>query len=215
MAHTLSVECASLWIWINPLLTYHFVITEFFLSWDIKNLSFIRSWNQLQWVLAGFESQPHGFESQARFWLGLSPSHVGSSTKLGFGWVQVPIWGKQTHNHLILCWPLLLPSVFPSTRVFSSESVLHISGQSTGVSASASVLPMNIQNWISFRMGWLNLLAVQGTLKSLPQHYSSKASILQHSAFFMVQLLHPYMTTGKTMALAITDLCWQSNVSAL
>ena len=82
-------------------------------------------------------------------------------------------------------------------------------GQSIGVSASTSVLPMNTQvgspsewtGWISFRMDWLDLLAVQGTLKSLPQHHSSKASIVQHSAFFIVQLSHPYMTTGKTIVL--------------
>ena len=76
-------------------------------------------------------------------------------------------------------------------------------GQSIGVSASTSVLPMNIQDCISFRTNWLDLLAVQGTLKSLLQHYSSKASIIQHSAFFMVQFSHPYMTTGKTIALTI------------
>ena len=74
-------------------------------------------------------------------------------------------------------------------------------GQSIGVSASTSVLPMNTQGLISLRMGWLDLLAVQGTLKSLLQHHSSKASILRHSAFFTVQLSHPYMTTGKTIAL--------------
>ena len=106
-------------------------------------------------------------------------------------------------SHLILCHPLLLlPSVFASIRVFFNESVLHISGQSTGVSASASVLPMSIQDWlISFRMDWLDLLVVQGTLKSLLQYHSSKVSILHYSTFFMVQLSHPYMTTGKTIAL--------------
>ena len=76
-----------------------------------------------------------------------------------------------------------------------------LGGQSIGVSASASVLPMNIQDGISFRMDWLDLLAVQGTLKSLLQHHSSKAAILWHSAFFIVHLSHPYMTTGKTIAL--------------
>ena len=97
-------------------------------------------------------------------------------------------------SHLILCRPLLSPSVFPSIRAFSSESVLQIRWPNTGVSASSSVLPMNIQDW-------LDLLAVQGTLKSLLQHHSSKASVLRHSAFFVVQLSHPYMTTGKTIAL--------------
>ena len=85
---------------------------------------------------------------------------------------------------------------------FSNESALHMSGQRTGVSASASVLPMNTQDWsIPFRIDWLDLLAVQGTLKSLLQHHSSKASILRCSAFFRVQLSHPYITTGKTIAL--------------
>ena len=102
-------------------------------------------------------------------------------------------------NHLILCRPLLLPpSIFHSIRVFSDESVLHIRWPSFGVSASALVLAMNIQ---SFRMDWLDLLAVHGTLKSFIQHHSSKASILWHSAFFIVQVSYPYMTTAKTIAL--------------
>ena len=104
-------------------------------------------------------------------------------------------------NHLILCRPLLLPSVFPSIRVFSSESVLRIkNGQSIGV-FSFSISPSNeYSGLISFRIDRLDLLAVQGTLKSLLQHHSSRASSLQHSAFFIVQLSHPY-TTGKTIAL--------------
>ena len=103
-------------------------------------------------------------------------------------------------NHLILCHPLLLlPSIFPSIMVFSSESVLHISWPKYW---SFSISPSNEHpGLISFRMDWLDLLAVQGTLKSLLQHHSSKASVLQCSAFFMVQLSHPYMTTGKTIAL--------------
>ena len=104
-------------------------------------------------------------------------------------------------NHLILCYPLLfLPSIFPSIRVFSNELVLHIRWPKYW-SFSFSISPSNeYSGLISFRMDWLDLLAVQGTLKSL-QHYSSKASILQCSAFFIVQLSHPYMTTGKTIAL--------------
>ena len=98
-------------------------------------------------------------------------------------------------NHLILCRPLLLsPSIFPNIRIFSNKSALRISDQNIGVSASTSVLPVNIQDW--FPLDWLDLLAVQGTLKSLLQHHSSKTSILC-SAFFVVQLSHPYMTTGK------------------
>ena len=107
-------------------------------------------------------------------------------------------------NHLILCRPLLLlPSVFPRIRVFSNESVLHIRWPKYW-SFSFSISSSNENSGlISFRMDWLDLLAVQGTLKSLLQQHSSKASILQHSAFFIVQFSHPYMTTGKTIALTI------------
>ena len=105
-------------------------------------------------------------------------------------------------NHLILCRPLLLlPSIFPSIRVISNESVLRIRWPKYW-SFSFSISPFNEQSGlISFRMDWLDLLAVQGTLKSLLQHHSSKASILQRSAFFIVQLSLPYITTGKTIAL--------------
>ena len=103
-----------------------------------------------------------------------------------------------TSNHLILCRPLLLlPSIFPSIRVSSNESVLHIRW-SKYWSFSFSISPTNEHSGlISFRMDWLDHLAVQGTLKSLLQHHSSKASSLRCSPFFIVQLLHPYMTTGK------------------
>ena len=103
---------------------------------------------------------------------------------------------------LILCCPLLLlPSIFPSIRVFSNESVPHISWPKYW-SFSFSICPSNEhRGLISFRMDWLDLLAVQGTLKSLLQHHSSKVSTLQCSAIFIVQLSHPYMTTGKTIAL--------------
>ena len=105
-------------------------------------------------------------------------------------------------KHLILCCPLLLlPSIFPSIRVFANESVLHIRWPKYW-SFSFSISPSNeYSGLISFRMDWLDLLAVQGTLKSLLQHHNSKASILQRSAFFMIQLSHPYMATGKTIAL--------------
>ena len=105
-------------------------------------------------------------------------------------------------NHLILFRPLpLLPSIFPSIRVFSNESALHIRWPEYW-SFSFNISPSNEHpGLISYRMDWLGLLAVQGTLKSLLQHHSSKASILQCSAFFIVQLSHPYMTTGKTIAL--------------
>ena len=105
-------------------------------------------------------------------------------------------------NHLILCHPLfLLSSIFPSIRVFSNESVLHIRWPKFW-SFSFSISPSNeYSGLISFRIDWLDLPAVQETLKSLLQHHSSKASILRRSAFFIVQLSHPYMTTGKTIAL--------------
>jgi len=103
--------------------------------------------------------------------------------------------------HLTLCHPLLLPSIFPSIRIFSSESVLHIRWPKYW-SFSFSISPSNeYSGLISFRMDWLDLVAVQGTLKSLFQYHSSKASILRCSAFFIVQFSHPYMTTGKTLAL--------------
>ena len=107
-------------------------------------------------------------------------------------------------THLILCCPLLLlPSVFPSITDFSNESVLGIRWpRYWSFSFSISISPSNeYSGLISFRMDWLDLLAVQGTLKSILQHHSSKASILQHSVFFTVQLSHPYTTTGKTIAL--------------
>ena len=109
-------------------------------------------------------------------------------------------------NHFILCHPLLLlPSIFPSTRVFSNESALHIRWPKYW-SFSFNINPSNEHpGLISFRMDWFDLLAVQGTLKSLLQHHSSKASILLHSAFFIVQLSHPYMTTGKTIALTFVE----------
>ena len=117
-------------------------------------------------------------------------------------------------SYLILCYPLLLlPLIFPSIRVFSNKSVLHIRwpkywGFSFSISPSDEYSEL-----ISFRMNWFDLLVVQGTLKSLLQHHSSRASILWCSAFFIVQLSHPYMTTGKTIALFDQmDLCWQNNV---
>ena len=105
-------------------------------------------------------------------------------------------------NHLILCRPLLLlPSIFLSIRVFSNESALLRSRWPKYWSFSFNISPSNEHSELIFRMDWLDLLAVQGTLKRLLQHYSSKASVLQYSAFFIVQLSHPYMTTRKTIAL--------------
>ena len=117
-------------------------------------------------------------------------------------------------NHVILCCPLLLPpSIFPVIRVFSNESV-HCIRWPEYWSFSFNISPSNEYPGTIFRMDWLNLLAVQGTLKNLLLYHSSKASILQRSAFFIVELLHPYMTTGLTTALTRCDFCWQGNVSA-
>ena len=126
----------------------------------------------------------------------LSITNSWSSPKL------MSIESVMPSNHLILCRPLLLlPSIFPNFKVFSNESALHIRWPKYW-SFSFSISPSNeYSGLVSFKMDWLDLLAVEGTLKSLLQHHSSKASILRHSAFFIVQLSHPYMTTGKTVAL--------------
>ena len=136
----------------------------------------------------------------------LSINNSWSSLKL------MSIKSMMPSNHLILCHPhLLLPSIFPSIRVFSNESVLRIRLPKYW---SFSISPFSkYSGLISFRMDWLDLLAVQGTLKSLLQHHSSKASILLHSAFFMVQFSHPYMTTGK--AIALTRRTFVSKVISL
>ena len=114
-------------------------------------------------------------------------------------------WVGDASKHLILCHPfLLLPSIFPTIRVFSNESTLCIRWPKYW---SFSIHPSNkYSGLISFRIGWFDLLAVQGTLKYLFQYHSSKASVLQHSGFFMVQLSHPYMTTRKKIALTIANL---------
>ena len=117
-------------------------------------------------------------------------------------------------NHLILCSPLLLQLLFSQHQGLSSESALRIRWPKYW-SFSFNISPTNeYPGLISFRMDWLDLLAVQGTLKTLLQHHSSKASIFWRSAFFTVQLSHPYMTSGKTIGLDQMDLCWQNNVSA-
>ena len=132
-----------------------------------------------------------------------------SSVKLN--WISVEL--VMPSNHLILCCPLLLlPSVFPRVRIFSSESVLCIRWPKYWSLSFSISLSNEYSGLISFRINWFDLLAVQGTLKSLLQHHSSKASILQCSAFFIVQLSHPYMTTGKTIGL--TSLNFVGNVSA-
>ena len=123
-------------------------------------------------------------------------------------------WCHQTNSSSVIPFSSHLQS-FPGSECFLLSRFFTSGGQIIGVSALASVLPVNIQDWFPLGwMDWLDLLVVQGTLKSLLQHHSLKASILWCSAFCMIQLSHPYMTTGKTIALTITDLCWQRNVSA-
>ena len=140
-------------------------------------------------------------------------AHQASLSITNFQSLLMSIKSVMPSNPLILCSPLLLPpSIFPSMRVFSNESVLHIRWPKYW-SFSFNISPFNeYSELISFRIDWLDLLEVQGTLKSLLQHHSSKTSILQCSAFFIVQLLHPYMTTGKTIVL--TRWTFVGNVSA-
>ena len=142
------------------------------------------------------ESRPTLCDPMNHSMPGLPVHHQLPESTQTHGWMVMP------SNHLILCCPLLLlPSIFPSIRVFSNESALRMRWPKYW-SFSFSISPSNEHpGLISFRMDWLDRLAVQGTLKSILQHYSSKASILRHSAFFIVQLSHPYMTTGKAIAL--------------
>ena len=146
----------------------------------------------------------HSVQSLSHVWLFVTPWTAAHQTSLSFtnSWSlrkPMSIELVMPSNHLILCPLLLPPSIFPSIRVFSSESVLHIKW-SKYWGFSFSISPSNeYSGLISFRMDWLDLLAVPGTLKNLLQHHSSKASILQCSPFFILQLSHPYMTTGKTI----------------
>ena len=139
-------------------------------------------------------------------WLFSTPWTAASQASLSFTISQsflklMSIELMMPSNHLILCYPLLLSSIFPSIRVFSNESALYIRWPKYW-SFNFSISPANeYSGLISFRMDWLDFLAVQGTLKSLLQHHSSKASILLRSAFFTVQLSRPYVTTGKTITL--------------
>ena len=139
---------------------------------------------------------PHGLQHTGPPCPSLGPGVHSNSCPLNW-------WCHPTISSSIIPFSFCLQS-FPASGSFSMSQLFASGGQSIGVSASASVFPKNIQDWlISFRIDWLGLLAVQRTLKSLLQHYSSKTSILWHSAFFMVQLSHPYMTTGKAIVLTI------------
>ena len=152
-------------------------------------------------------SSPSLVQSLSRVWLFANPWITACQASLSITNSRSPtkpmsIESVMPPNHLIFCHPLLLlPSIFPSIRVFSNESALHIRWPEYW-HFSFNTSPSNEHlGLISFRMDWLDLLPVQGTLKSLLQHHSSKTSIIQHSAFFIVQLSHPYMTTRKTIAL--------------
>ena len=150
-------------------------------------------------------------QSLSRVWLFVTPWTAACQASLSVTNSQsslrlTSIESVMPSSHLILCRPLLLlPSIFPSIRVFSNELVLHIRWPKYWSFSFSISLSNEYSGLISFRMDWLDLLAVKGTLKSLFQHHSSKASILLHSAFFIVQLSHPYMTTGKTIALTIQN----------
>ena len=157
-------------------------------------------------------------QSLSRVQLSASPGTTAHKVSLSFSICQrllklMSIKSVMPSSHLILCHPLLLlPSIFPSIRVFFNESALHIRWPKYW---SFSFSPSNeYSELISFRIDWLDLLAVQGTLKSLLQHHSSKASILRHSDIFTFQLSHPYMTTKKNYIFDYKDLCQQSDVSA-
>ena len=145
------------------------------------------------------------FSSVAQLWPH-GPQHARPpcpSPTLGVHSDSHPSKSVMPSSHLILCHPLLLPSIFPSIRAFSNESALRIRWPKDWSFSFSISLSNEYSGLISFRMDWLDLLAVQWILKSLLQHHSSKASILQSSAFFIVQFSHPYMTTGKTIALTI------------
>ena len=157
-------------------------------------------------------------QSLSCIWLFVTPWTAArqASLSLAISWSLLKLMSIELvmpSNHLILCHPLLLlPPILPSIRVFSNESTLRMRWPKYW-SFSCSIIPSKeLPGLISFRMDWLALLAVQGTLKSLLQHHSSKASILQCSAFFMAQLSHQHMTTGKTIALTIWTFV--GNVSA-
>ena len=158
-------------------------------------------------VEKAFDIQFSSVQSLSRVWLFANPWTAAHQASLSITNSQSPpkpmsIELVMPSSHLILCRPLLLlPSIFPSIRVFSNESALRIMWPNYW-SFSFNISPSNEHSGlVSFKMDWLDLLAVQGTLKSLLQHHNSKASILRHSAFFIVQLSHPYKTTGKAIAL--------------
>ena len=175
-------------------------------AWREQSI-FLSLVSNLVYLGGGISVQFSSFQSLSRVRLFVTPWTAACQASLSISNSRsllkfMSIKSVMPSNHLILCRPLvLLPLIFPSIRVFSNESVLHIRWPKYWSFSFISSPSNEHPGLISFRMDWLDLLAVQGTLKSLLQHHSSKASILRPSAFFTVQLSHPYMTTGKTIAL--------------
>ena len=186
--------------------------------WEYK-LSLLPCWWAIHFIAFSSHCSLTSVQSLSRVWLFTTPWITARQASLSITNSRslpkpMSIESVMPSSHLILCRLLLrVPPILPSIRVFSNESTLHMRWPK--YQSFSFISPSNEHPGpISFRMDWLDLLAVQGTLKSLLQHHSSKASVFQHSAFFIVQLSHPYMTTGKTIALTRWTLCWQSNVSA-
>ena len=173
-----------------------------------KSVKFLTPLLFSRWVVSD-AWQPHGLQNTTLLCPPLSPGlHLDSC--------PFSQWCHPTSSSSVIPFSSCLQS-FPARGSFPKSQLFTSDGQSIGTSALASILPMNIQDW--FPLGWLDLLAIQGTLKSLLQHHSSKASILQCSAFFMVQLSHLYMTAGKCICTWLLsfdskNLCWQSDVYA-
>ena len=170
-----------------------------------------RSWAPVQFGCSVMSNslRLHGLQHSRLPCSSSTPGACSNSCPSSWTWHQV-----MPSTHQILCCPLLLPpSIFPSIRVFSNESVLHIRWPKYWSFRFSISLSNEYSGLISFRIDWSDLLALQGTLKNLLQRHSSKASVLQHLAFFIVQQSHPYGTTGKITVLK-SGLCWQSNVSA-
>ena len=188
---------------------------QLFVCEPLTWITFLNSTKMIKFLIfLGFSS----VQSLSHVWLFATPGTAARQASLSITNSCGPpkpmsIESMLPSNHLILCYPLLLmSSIFPSIRIFSNESALRI-GWPKYWSFSFSISPSNEHPGLIFRMDWLDLFAVQGTLKSLLQRHSSKASILRHSAFFIVQLSHPYMTTGKTTALTqFSSVQWLSRV---
>ena len=209
MREVFEGEWIHVYVWLNPF-SCHLKLSQYCQSAVLLLFShLVMSHSATPWTTAlqASLSLSQSVQSLSRVRLFVTPWTAAHQVSLSItnSWSLLKLTSFESvmpSSHLILCCPLLLlPSIFPSIRVFSNESALCIKGPKY-CSFSFNISPSNEHpGLISFSMDWLDLLAVQGTLKSLLQHHSSKASVLQSSAFFIVQLSHPYMTTGKTIAL--------------